>query len=184
LRGCLTEKIAGPKKSLIKIGQPSHTSTRFFATRFFQMPARGRGGKSEGGKKRHAFPRRSFFRMPSADVVGNRRGQKTPRIVRYQAICPLRCRHGQDRPALGRRRPHDRLMELRSPLPPSSSSRVSPVGAERDRVPVYSPCFRLLLEMAVPWCPNLDFRLGPIPSLRGPAAVRCSGQGQARGVVP
>jgi hypothetical protein len=59
-----------PKKSLIKIGEPSHTSTRFFATRFFQMPARGRGGKSEGAKKHHAFSRRSFFRMPSADVVG------------------------------------------------------------------------------------------------------------------
>jgi hypothetical protein len=39
LRGCLTEK-----KSLVKIGEPSHMSTRFFATRFFQMPARGRGG--------------------------------------------------------------------------------------------------------------------------------------------
>jgi hypothetical protein len=48
-------------------------------------------------------------------------------------------------------------------VPPSSSSRVSPVGAERDRGPVYSPCFRLLLEMAVPWCPDLDFRLGPMP---------------------
>jgi hypothetical protein len=53
-------------------------------------------------------------------------------------------------------------MELCSPLPPSSSSRVSPVRAERPR-PVYSPCFRRLLEMAVPWCPNLDFRLGPMP---------------------
>jgi hypothetical protein len=49
------------------------------------------------------------------------------------------------------------------PVPPSSSSPVSPVGAERDRGPVYSPCFRLLLEMAVPWCPDLDFRLGPMP---------------------
>jgi hypothetical protein len=44
-----------PKKSLVKIGEPSHTSTRFFATRFFQMPARGRGGKSEGAKKNHAM---------------------------------------------------------------------------------------------------------------------------------
>jgi len=56
LRGCLTEK-----KSLVKIGEPSHMSTRFFATRFFQMPARGRGGKSEGAKKHHASSRRSFF---------------------------------------------------------------------------------------------------------------------------
>jgi hypothetical protein len=51
LRGCLTEK-----KSLVKIGEPSHMSTRFFATRFFQMPARGRGGKSEGAKKHLPFP--------------------------------------------------------------------------------------------------------------------------------
>jgi hypothetical protein len=45
------------------------------------------------------------------------------------------------------RRPHERLMELCS----------------LNRGPVYSPCFRLLLEMAVPWCPDLDFRLGPMP---------------------
>jgi hypothetical protein len=37
------------------------TSTRFFATRFFQMPARGRGRKSEGAKKHHPFPDGVFF---------------------------------------------------------------------------------------------------------------------------
>src|SRR6478736_8657414 len=56
LRGCLTEK-----KSLVKIGEPSHMSTRFFATRFFQMPARGRGGKSEGAKKTPRIFQTEFF---------------------------------------------------------------------------------------------------------------------------
>src|SRR6476646_10343111 len=57
---CRRVKIGEPCRR-VKIGEPSHTSTRFFATRFFQMPARGRGGKSEGAKKHHAFSRRSFF---------------------------------------------------------------------------------------------------------------------------
>jgi hypothetical protein len=36
----------------------------------------------------------------------------------------------------------------RTPQVRGSPSRVSPVGAERDLGPVYSPCFRRLLEMA------------------------------------
>src|SRR4029077_13961239 len=49
------------KKSLVKIGEPSRMSTRFFATRFFQMPARGRGGKSEGAKKTPRIFQTEFF---------------------------------------------------------------------------------------------------------------------------
>ena len=63
------EGVSPKKKSQVKIGEPSHTSTRFFATRFFQMPARGRGGKSEGAKntthfqtEAHDFSRRDFSR--------------------------------------------------------------------------------------------------------------------------
>jgi hypothetical protein len=78
-----------PKKSLIKIGEPSHTSTRFFATRLFQMPADvvgiGGGKKTprisrwsfsrclrtwwEWAKKHHAFPGGAFSDA-RADVVG------------------------------------------------------------------------------------------------------------------
>ena len=35
------------------------------------------------------YPQMELFQVP-VDVVGNRRGKKHPRIVRYQAICPLR----------------------------------------------------------------------------------------------
>jgi hypothetical protein len=93
------------KKSLVKIGEPSHTRrltwwesegakntthfqtefliTRFFATRFFQMPADLVG--IGGGKKHHAFPDGAFSNA-RADVVGNPRGENTPHSVSPKKI--------------------------------------------------------------------------------------------------
>jgi hypothetical protein len=78
--------------------QAEFLTTRFFATQFFQMPADVVG--IGGGKKHHAFPDGAFSNA-RADVVGIG-GGKTPRIVRYQAICPPSGAGHMPRPRLAR----------------------------------------------------------------------------------